>query len=222
MKKLVIYGVGAQAELAYAYFEKDSEYKVVAFTIEQSYWKEGQLFGLPILPFESVEQHMAPDKADMFVAIGPIKLNTVLEEVCRKAKAKGYQLASYCASAIREYFEPAYGENCFFDHATQMHPFVKIGNGVTLGGCAIAHHVEIGDYCFMSIARIGGRVVVEDHVFIGMGAVIKEGVRIGKGSIIGMGCYITKDVDPYSVYSVAGTKARENTTSGDIEIFKRS
>jgi hypothetical protein len=220
-KKLIIYGVGAQAELAYAYFEKDSNYTVIAFAVEKSYLKEDNVFGVPVLPFESIEERVAPTDADMFVAIGPIKLNMVLKDFCEKARAKGYKLASYCPAIVTNYFEPSFDENCFFDHATQFHPFVKIGRGVTMIASNVGHHVEIGNFTFITTTTIGGKVIIEDHVFIGMGTVIKEGVRIGKGSIIGMGCHITKDVAPYSVYSIPGTKPRENADSRDIELFKK-
>lgn len=218
-KKLIIYGIGSQAELAYAYFEKDSEYRVAAFTVEQSYLKAGEFLNLPLLPFENIEDFISPDEASMFIAVGPIKLGSVLEKFCEKAKLKGYTLASYCPSIVKVNFEPIYGENCFFDHGAMFHPFVKIGRGVTLLGSTLAHHTEVGNYSFLSAAVLGGGVVVEDYVFVGLGTVIKEGLRIGKGSIIGMSCVITEDVAPYSVYSSYGTAAR-GVDSRNIKLFR--
>ncbi|MFC1524196.1 acyltransferase [Thermodesulfobacteriota bacterium] len=42
-------------------------------------------------------------------------------------------------------------------------------------------------------------VVIEDDVWIGIGALIVPGVRIGKGSVIGGHAVVTKDVPPYSI-----------------------
>lgn len=220
MKQLVIYGIGSQAALAKAYFEKDSEYTVVAFTVEQAYLKETQFFGLPVHPFENIESLVSPEEADMYVAIGPVKVFSLLEKFYQLAKTKGYKLASYCSSAVKNNFEPTYGDNCFIDHAAKLHPYVKLGNCVTIQDSVIAHNVEIGNFCLISVSILGGKVILEDNVFIGMGAVVREGVRIGKGSIIGMGCLITKDVEPYSVYSTPGTKLRDGMDSRDIELFK--
>lgn len=49
-------------------------------------------------------------------------------------------------------------------------------------------------------------VIIEDDVWIGMGAVILKGVRIGKGSVVAAGAVVTKDVPPNTV--VAGNPAQ--------------
>ena len=222
MKNLIIYGVGTQAELAYAYFEKDSEYTVVAFTIEESYLKETQFFGLPLYPFENIENFISPNEADIYVAIGPIKLLSLMENFCEKAKAKGYVLASYCSTTVKNFFEPSYGENCFIDNASFFQPSVKMGKGVTLSGAKVGHHAEIGNFSFLCTSIIGGKAIIEDYVFVGIGAIIREGVRIGKGSIIGMGCVITADIAPYSVCATSGTKARKGLDSRNIKLFRKT
>jgi acetyltransferase-like isoleucine patch superfamily enzyme len=48
-------------------------------------------------------------------------------------------------------------------------------------------------------------VVIEDDVWIGMGAVILKGVRIGQGSVVAAGAVVTRDVPPNTV--VAGNPA---------------
>lgn len=48
-------------------------------------------------------------------------------------------------------------------------------------------------------------VVIEDDVWIGMGAIILKGVRIGRGSVVAAGALVTKNVPPNTV--VAGNPA---------------
>jgi len=43
------------------------------------------------------------------------------------------------------------------------------------------------------------KVIISDHVWIGMNATIMNGVTIGECSIIGTNCVVDKDVPPYSV-----------------------
>jgi acetyltransferase-like isoleucine patch superfamily enzyme len=49
-------------------------------------------------------------------------------------------------------------------------------------------------------------VVIEDHVYIGSGAVLKQGIRIGSNATIGMGAIVISDVEANTV--VAGNPAR--------------
>ncbi|WP_262230549.1 DapH/DapD/GlmU-related protein [Stenotrophomonas maltophilia] len=51
------------------------------------------------------------------------------------------------------------------------------------------------------------RLVIEDDVWVGFGAIVLSGVRIGRGSIIAAGAVVTKDVEPYSI--VGGNPARK-------------
>lgn len=219
MKNLIIYGAGSHAELVYAYFSKDSDYRVLAFTVEKEYVNASSLFGLSIIPFEEIESVIPPTEAEMFIAIGPFRQNAILENICERARAKGYTLASYFPSKRYRFFDTPYGFNCFIDHGSQFHPYVTLGDGVTVIGSQLGHHASIGSYTFISTAIVGGNVVVEDHVFIGMGAIIKQGVRIGKGSFIGMGCVIAHNVAPYSVLSVRTTKRREGLDARKLRSF---
>jgi acetyltransferase-like isoleucine patch superfamily enzyme len=49
-------------------------------------------------------------------------------------------------------------------------------------------------------------VVIEDDVWIGIGALVLKGVRIGTGSRVGAGAVVTSDVPPGTM--VAGNPAR--------------
>lgn len=51
-----------------------------------------------------------------------------------------------------------------------------------------------------------GKIIVEDEVWIGNGAIILSGVKIGRGAIIAAGSVITKDIEPYSI--VGGNPAK--------------
>ena len=64
-----------------------------------------------------------------------------------------------------------------------------------------------------------GDIIVEDDVWIGLGATILSGVRIGQGAVIAAGAVVSKDVPPYAI--VAGTPAKplKNRVSDDIISF---
>lgn len=48
---------------------------------------------------------------------------------------------------------------------------------------------------------------IEDHVWIGTGAIVLKNVRVGEGAVIAAGAVVTKDVAPFTI--VGGTPARE-------------
>ena len=50
------------------------------------------------------------------------------------------------------------------------------------------------------------KIVVEDDVWIGFGAIVFTGVHINRGAIVAAGSVVTKDVPPYAI--VAGNPAR--------------
>ena len=76
----------------------------------------------------------------------------------------------------------------------------------------VAHDCIIGDYVtFAPGVKCNGNIHIEDHAYIGTGAVIKQGTPdkplvIGKGAIVGMGAVVTKSV-PAGV-TVVGNPAR--------------
>lgn len=51
------------------------------------------------------------------------------------------------------------------------------------------------------------QVIIDDDVFIGVGAKILSGVKIGRGAVIAAGAVVTKDVESYSL--VAGVPAKK-------------
>lgn len=76
----------------------------------------------------------------------------------------------------------------------------------------IAHDCVVGDYVTLAPrACVNGNVVVEDHVYVGTGAVIRQGTPdkplvLGRGCVIGMGAVVTKNVAPG--VTVVGNPAR--------------
>lgn len=97
--------------------------------------------------------------------------------------------------------------------------FTHLTSNIRIGKCFhaniysyVAHDCVIGDFVtFAPAVKCNGNVHIEDHAYIGTGAILKQGtpdkpLRIGRGAVIGMGAVVTKDVEPGS--TVIGNPAR--------------
>lgn len=196
-QKLVIVGDSAFAEIAYEYFTVDSDYEVVAFSVEKNYLKRGALFGLPVVPFEDVETIYVPSEHKIFVATVYTQLNRLRSRLYLQAKAKGYKLASFISPRAFLWRNCEIGEHCFIFENNVVQPFVKIGSNVILwSGNHIGHHSMIKDNCFVSShVVVSGFVEVGENCFLGVNSTIGNNVKIGNDCLIGAGAVITKDMD---------------------------
>ena len=98
-------------------------------------------------------------------------------------------------------------------------PFVTMTSNIRIGKhfhanlySYVEHDCVIGDYVtFAPGVMCNGNVVIEDHAYIGAGAVIKQGqpgqpLVIGSGAVVGMGAVVTKSVPPRVI--VVGNPSR--------------
>lgn len=207
-KSLVIFGTGDIAQLAHFYFSSDSEYKVVAFTVDAAYLTETIFCGLPVIAFEEVNTHLAPERCHIFVALSYSKLNAVRKEKYLAAKALGYRLASFISSRATVLNDGRIGENCFIFEDNTIQPFVTIGNNVTLwSGNHIGHHSTIKDHSFIaSHVVVSGGVEIGEQCFIGVNATLRDHIKIGEKCVIGAGSLLLADAEAGGVYMGTATE----------------
>ena|SRR5450759_3364 len=100
-----------------------------------------------------------------------------------------------------------------------LNPFVTLTSNIRIGRhfhaniySYVGHDCDIGDFVtFAPGVHCNGNVNVEDHAYVGTGAILRNGqphkpLVIGRGAIVGMGSVVTKDV-PAGV-TVVGNPAR--------------
>jgi sugar O-acyltransferase (sialic acid O-acetyltransferase NeuD family) len=208
MKKLVIFGSGDIAQLAHYYFSKDSDYDLVAFTVDRSYIQQSSFCGLPVVAFDEITQLYPPDRVDLFVALSYSKINAVRKQKYLAAKAMGYRLTSYISSKASVLNEGRIGENCFIFEDNTIQPFVTIGNNVTLwSGNHIGHHSTVGDHTFIaSHVVVSGGVQIGEQCFIGVNATLRDHIKIGARCVLGAGTLLLTDAEPDGLYVGAATE----------------
>jgi sugar O-acyltransferase (sialic acid O-acetyltransferase NeuD family) len=200
-RKLIIIGASAFAEVAYEYFAHDSPYEVVAFSVEQPYMNCEEKFGLPIVPFETLENAYKPSEHYFFAANVYSELNRLRARLYRAARAKGFPPASYVSPRAFVWRNVQLGEHCFIFENNVIQPFVKIGDNVILwSGNHIGHHSTIADHCFISShVVVSGFCEIGTCCFFGVNAAIGNNVRIGNDCLIGAGAVVIKNVEEDTV-----------------------
>jgi sugar O-acyltransferase (sialic acid O-acetyltransferase NeuD family) len=217
-RELVIVGDSAFAEVAYECFTHDSDYDVVAFSVEREFLGKRELFGLPVVPFEELDEIYPPSKHSVYVATVYTQLNRLRTRLSVAAKERGFTLASYVSSAAFVWHNVELGEHCFVFEHNVLQPFVRVGNNVVLwSGNHIGHHSAIGDNCFISShVVVSGFVDVGQSCFLGVNSTIVNNVQIGADSWIGPAVVVTRDVDEASYLKAPRSEVGSSST---LEFF---
>lgn len=207
-KKLIIAGAGEIAAMAYEYFSYDSDYEVVAFCPNEKYIKSSLYLGLPVVPFENIENYYSPSSYYMFIGLSNSNMNKDRERLFLQAKAKGYLFASYISSKAFVWHNVKVGDNCFILENNVLQPFSIVGNNVFMwSGNHLGHRSIIHDNCYItSHVVICGFSEVGSNSFIGVNASISDNIKIGNFNYIAMGAIVNKNTNDYSVYICDHTK----------------
>jgi len=212
--KLVLVGDSLFAEIAYEYFTHDSPYDVVAFAVEHDYRKRDELFGLPVVDFESLVDLHAPDEHSVYVALVYTQLNRLRARLAAAARELGYPLASYVSSNAFVWRNVELGEHCFIFENNVVQPFVRVGDNVVLwSGNHIGHHSRIRDNVFISShVVVSGSVDVGENSFLGVNSTLVNDITIGRDTWLGPQVTVTRDAPPGSVYRPARSELREKSS----------
>lgn len=100
-----------------------------------------------------------------------------------------------------------------------LSPFVTLTSNIRIGRhfhanlySYVEHDCAVGDFVtFAPGVKCNGNVVIEDHAYIGAGAILRQGrpgqpLVIGRGAVVGMGAVVTRNVLPGG--TVIGNPAR--------------
>jgi sugar O-acyltransferase (sialic acid O-acetyltransferase NeuD family) len=218
MAKVIIFGVQDFAELAHYYLTNDSPHEVVAFSVNKNHIPEDNSFkGLPVIPFEEIENSHPVSEHVFFAPMAPKKMNKLRADIYAQIKQKGYKMISYISSKATV-FDNEIGDNCFILEDNTIQPFTKIGNNVVLwSGNHIGHHGEIKDHVsFTSHVVMSGHCTIGENCFIGVNASIRDGVTLAKGTLVAMDASITKNTEEWGIYMGVPAVKKEGKASHEV------
>ncbi len=137
----------------------------------------------------------------------------VREQLVQRCAADGVSFFEARAATVVQLDDVQLGEGAI------LCPFVTLTSNIRIGQhfhaniySYVEHDCVVGDFVtFAPGVKCNGNVHIEDHVYIGAGAIIKQGLPgaplvIGRGAVVGMGAVVTKSVLPGE--TVVGNPAR--------------
>lgn len=179
------------------------------YFIDDSLQQTKEINGHTALNYQDFKSLTAQDK---FVLIA-IANSVIRQKLAQQLEQDGIHLWQVKASNVVIMDQVEIGRGA------ALSPFVTITSNIKIGQCFqanlysyVEHDCIIGDYVtFAPGVKCNGNIIIEDHAYIGTGAVIKQGTPdkplvIGKGAVVGMGAVVTKSV-PAGV-TVIGNPAR--------------
>jgi sugar O-acyltransferase (sialic acid O-acetyltransferase NeuD family) len=201
-RDLVIVGEGEFAEIAFEYFTHDSPHRVSAFAAEAAVRKKDELFGLPVVDLERVEERFPPDTHAVFVAVTYTQLNRLRARLLGIARGKGYRPVSYISSRAFVWRNAAVGENCFIFEQNVVQYSARIGDNVILwSGNHIGHRAVIGNDSFLSShVVISGYCEIGRSCFFGVNSCVADRVKVADDCLVGAGAVILRDTEPARIY----------------------
>lgn len=214
MRRLVILGCGNFGQAVHHFFVHDSEYEVVAFTVDGQFLEAASFQNLPVVAFEEIEERYPPDDHDLFVAVGLRDINRLRAKKAHEAEARGYRLASYLSSGAIVPPGMRLEPNTWIMEGAHVHPFATVGrNAIIWSRSTVGFKSRVEDDCWLSAGLLGDGVRLGAGTFVGLGATVASFVTVGKHNVIGAGAVILKDTKDYEVYrGNASTPSRVPST----------
>jgi len=200
MSDIVIFGASEGAQVVHTYLKRYSDDRVVGFTVDAAYATSKRYDGLPLVPWERLDEVFPPTQVKLLGPISYRRLNEFRRDRFLEGKARGYNFASFIhPSCVIDASEV--GEHCFILAGTVIEPYTTIGNNAAIWGRTyIGHHSVIADHCFISgEVVIGATTRLGERCFLGIRSGTTPDTTIGEGCFVSADAFVTKSIPPGSV-----------------------
>lgn len=214
--RTLIYGNGAMAKVLFSYVR--AKWDVTGFTVDRACIAEqaDTFCGLPLVPFETVEDVFDPQAHKIIVAVGFLEMNALRERKHNEAEAKGYAFDSYVHETVVKHMDVSIEDDCIVLDHVSIHPGCTIGRGTFISAnVSIGHDCIIGPYCYItSGVSMAGGCHIGEGCFFGVNSSVVHSVRVGERNLVGANTLLSQDSEDDEVYvSAPGERHRLSSTS---------
>lgn len=217
MKKIVIFGPTDLGRLLKYYIDCDNCYEVIAFTVDKKFLTDPEFFGLPVIPFEELQEKYPPSDCEILIAIGNSRMNNVRKDIFNRCKTLGYKIASYIHPSCSIHSKDI-GEGNIFLEKCLVYPYAKIGCGNLMWDhVLISHDCTVGDFnTFSSYADLCGYVKIGNNGYFGKHCILDSFIEIADYTLVGAAAYAKKSTSPYDVVVPARSVILDHKKSTDL------
>jgi len=220
-KKLIIFGTGGAAKLAYEKISAKNDIEIQGFLEFKKYYKNNSFLGKNVYKFENINKNFVK-KYLLFYLKSYEELNKTREENFNLFKKKKFKFYSYISSKPQKENNVKIGDNCFILENQTLCSNVTIGDNVVIwSNNHIGDRTKVSSHCWISSSiSIGGDTKIGKNTFIGLNATICNSINIGEKNFIGSNAHITKNTNNHEVYIENPTKKLNINSSKFSKIIK--
>tara|TARA_Y100001968_G_C19390946_1_gene735559 strand:+ start:642 stop:1325 length:684 start_codon:yes stop_codon:yes gene_type:complete len=199
-KKLIIFGTGIISDCLTSYFENQTKYEIVAYSVDKEFINTQKFKDKPLLAKEDIIKMYTPNDCYIFVALGYHNLNKLREDKFNYFKKNGFRFASLIPDCYQN-IPVKIGQNCLVLPGVTLQPHCQINDNVFIWSNAlIGHHSIINNNCWVTGgSTIGGVSKLGDNSFLGLNATVGPNISIGENCILGAHTLTTRNLLSNSV-----------------------
>lgn len=198
MKKILIFGTGAQAKYALETFSFDPEIEIAALVdINGNQGNVKTLYGYPLISDMSQVDGFGPVEGALVCCANPRQK----EEIQNRLERQQFTLVNAIHPNATIAKTAQIGKGIIINPGAVIQPFAEVGNGVMIhANVIIEHDNKIMDYVNLGPgASLAGWVTAKQCATLYTGAVVIPKITIGKNAIVGAGAVIIRDVPDNAV-----------------------
>lgn len=192
--RVAIVGAGGHGRVVYDCLQLLYGRDLEAAFFDDDYPRKCEVLGVPVV---GLVAELCKDKSFTyaFVAIGDNHRRSELTHMLTKA-GKSLLTLVHPHTAVSKYARLGVGTIAVA--GTIVNAGAVVGKGVILNThCSVGHDCVVEDFAQLAPGvNLGGRAIVEEGTFLGIGAKVAPEVRVGAWAVIGAGSVVLKDVPP--------------------------
>ena len=193
--KLLIFGNGDIANLAFVNFKNQNRYKISGFVLDKKFINKNKHNNLPIFAYETLLATHPPKNYKLFIGLGLGDLNLDRKKVFIESQNYGYELVNCLTKNCAIYSSNIGINNLILDNVV-IQPFCKLGdNNIIAPNSVIGHNSVLGSHNYIGPnVSLCGFNEVESLNFIGANSTVSGHVKIRNSNYLGPSVNVFSDI----------------------------